>query len=310
MGSVATADVESPLREACDSIQLDANFFRRCEGFHAVARREWGGRFLGRASRFAAALAGTEVSGETDYATGDDFRYVDWNRAARLDELVSRQFRGQAAGRVTVLIDAGPSMALGSPSKLLLAQQLAAVLGYLALAEGRSVAIACSAADSQRYTGRPQAGTWFDAVEATAVSAEFNLNESTNLLAKTAKPGDLVIVLSDLLMPDGFQEPLGTLRKRGCDLFVVQVLAPQDVEPDWLGGVQLHDVQTAGTLAADLDDEDLKHYREVAAEFCRDMRRYCDRAGLGMVQFRSDMALDTCVAQLIRLAAIPSSVGR
>ena len=61
---------------------FDADFLKRCESLHLAARRTWGQRMLGRRVELRLA-GGTEVTGYTDYTTGHDFRYIDWNRCAR-----------------------------------------------------------------------------------------------------------------------------------------------------------------------------------------------------------------------------------
>src|SRR6185295_4648415 len=72
-------------------VATESDFLRRCSAFHLMAQRAWGRRFLGRGvDRWRASA--TEASGVSDYTRGDDFRYVDWNRCARHDELVSKQF--------------------------------------------------------------------------------------------------------------------------------------------------------------------------------------------------------------------------
>jgi uncharacterized protein (DUF58 family) len=160
---------------------LDAQFQRRCAGLHRQAQRAWGRQFLGRRRRLRVA-GGTEATGTTDYTTGDELRYVDWNRCARHDELVTRQFMGTEDHWVYFLLDCSRSMALGvdtggSPvsiaaassdrelksnrprrpvdtgeppvsTKFELARQLAAALGYLALANQDRVSVTAFASAS------------------------------------------------------------------------------------------------------------------------------------------------------------------
>ena len=112
---------------------FDAKFRQRCEYLEQAARRSWGNRFLGRRldRRWA---GGSEFVGHSDYTSGDDFRYVDWQICARHDELVTRQFRGSEDRIVYLVLDCSPGMGLGTPPKFDAARQLAAALGYMALA--------------------------------------------------------------------------------------------------------------------------------------------------------------------------------
>ena len=77
----------------------------RCEAARTVAAQSWGRHlFAVRADR-GPVLAAAQCTGQADYATGDDFSHVAWQRAARLDELVSRQNRGVETGTVELLLD-------------------------------------------------------------------------------------------------------------------------------------------------------------------------------------------------------------
>src|SRR6185503_5271482 len=112
---------------------FDTPFRRRCEALHALAGRAWGRRFLGRHIDQGSS-AGTEVTGYNDYTSGDDFRHVDWYRCSRHDELLSKQYRGREDQRVYLLVDTSLGMGVQGGEKFTLATQLAAALGYLALA--------------------------------------------------------------------------------------------------------------------------------------------------------------------------------
>ena len=124
--------------------KLDEQFVRRCAGWQRAAARYAGSRFLGRRPVHALA-GGTEVTGYSDYTTGDDFRYVDWNQAARHDELVSKQFHGTTRAPLYLLVDTGISMQLrgdADRSKFDYARMLAGAVGYLALANHDFVRVA------------------------------------------------------------------------------------------------------------------------------------------------------------------------
>src|SRR6516225_950630 len=54
---------------------------------------------------------GLEVENFRDYAEGDDFRFLDWNAAARLDELFVKMYRTEREVETTILVDASASMA-------------------------------------------------------------------------------------------------------------------------------------------------------------------------------------------------------
>ena len=71
------------------------------------------------------------------YEPGDDLRHVDWNIYARLDRLFIKLFHTDEGLPLVLLIDNSRSMEFGSPTKLTCAKQIAAALGYIALAHAR-----------------------------------------------------------------------------------------------------------------------------------------------------------------------------
>ena len=75
------------------------------------------------------------------YEPGDDLRHVDWNIYARLDRLFIKLFHTDESLPLVFLIDNSRSMEFGSPTKLMCAKQVAAALGYIALAHADSIAV-------------------------------------------------------------------------------------------------------------------------------------------------------------------------
>jgi uncharacterized protein (DUF58 family) len=282
---------------------LGHDFLEHCEAIRPFALRAWGQRPLGRRTDHGPVLAATQASGQADYATGDDFRYVDWNRAARLDELVTRQYRGVETGTVELLLDRSASMSIGSPTKFEMAQQLAAALGYFALAAGRSVRVPGDAVVSRpSFTGRRDAPELLGTLQTVSPNGE-PLPKKVTRVARRLRRGDLTVVLSDLLDPGALEAIIAQFARPAEQLLIVQVLAAEDLDPIWLGRVRLCDVESGSGFAAELFDEDLATYRAVAAEFCRDVRRFCHVRGVTLVQLRTDAGFDRCLENLIEATA-------
>ena len=279
---------------------LTHEFLERCEGLRPVVERAWGQSVLGRRSDRGPVLAATQSTGQADYATGDDFRHVDWNRAARLDELVVRQFRGVETGVVELVFDQSASMSIGSPTKFALAQQLAAALGYFALAAGRQVRLEGVPA----FTGRRDAPAMLRAVEALSPDGEETALNAAVSVARRMRRGDMTVVLSDLLDPAGLESLIEPFARPAEQLLIVQVLAAEDLEPSCLDRLDLRDVENGHSLSIELWEEDLATYRATAAEFCRDVRRFCATREIRLVQLRTDIGFERSLEHLIQVTAM------
>ncbi len=77
---------------------------------------------------------GSEPGEARVYEPGDDVRRIDWNAYGRFGTLYVKLTEAREQLPVHILVDASQSMAFGEPSKLHYASQIAAALGYVALA--------------------------------------------------------------------------------------------------------------------------------------------------------------------------------
>jgi uncharacterized protein (DUF58 family) len=259
---------------------------------------------------------GTEVSGLRDYAPGDDYRYVDWMLCARRDEVLSKTFQGTSDARIHVLLDCSASMGLGRPAKFDVARQIAAVLGYVALASGCQVGL--TAFSGRVLAGLPPLRGSQSALRLVRFLEALGVDSSpagqampaAALAGQCRRPGPLVLI-SDLLAPTGFQSGLDLLCHRGHQPRIVQVYAPTDAEPTTLGDVELCDVRTQAAWRATITPRVLRRYRMLFAGFLAAVRQYCARRGLECVQLASDQEPELLFTHLLQpRGAGPGGRGR
>ncbi len=288
-------------------MHLDADFLKRCELLHASAQRTWGRRFLARREEKRLA-GGTEVTSYNDYASGDDYRYVDWARCARHDELLSRQYQGNEDQYVYFLVDCSGSMQLSDGAKFAAAGRLAAALGYLALANLDRVGVTAFAdgmlADFPPMRGRQHVPRLLEFLRSLPLDeAETNLRNVAETLVRRPQPPGLTVLISDMLDPAGFEPALDILRRCRFEPYVLQVYHRHDAEPDWLGKLRLQDSESsrAGTIV--IDEQDLANYRQVWREHNESLRRYCYHYSIGLTQTRADVPIEQCLETIMLRAA-------
>jgi uncharacterized protein (DUF58 family) len=303
------SDLETPLPRSPDKGvgALDGDFIKRCEGIRRAAARRPARRFLGRKVRRTLA-GGTEATDVHDYSTGDDYRYVDWHRAARLDELVSRQYFGRESDDVHLLLDDSGSMNLGStngPSKFDYACQLAGTVGYLALANQDRVTVQSfsqkNGQPSERLWGRRAATSLWDRLNRLRAGAATTdlTSVAERFLATNARPG-LVLLFSDLLEPRGFAAAFDLLRNYGHELFIAHILGTTDVDPGNAGKVIMTDVESRRRHGSLIDGEDRENYRDIFAKFCASVDRYCAEYRLGVVRLLTNVPVEEAVERMLR----------
>jgi uncharacterized protein (DUF58 family) len=283
---------------------FDPAFRSRCQYLDQVARRHWGSRFLGRKldRRWA---GGSEFVGHSDYTSGDDFRYVDWHICARHDELVTRQFRGSEDRVVYLLVDCSAAMRLGTPAKFDVARQLAGALAYVALANLDRVGIVAVSnrilAERSPLRGRRHAGPLFRYLEQLTIDdAPVSLLRCVEAFVQDRPRRGLTVVLSDLFDPAGFEAAMDLLVKRGFPPYLVQVVAPEEREPQLAGSLVLVEAGTGRRRVARVESIDRENYGRVYGEFRDSCRHYCAQRSIGLMEAVTTTPVAESVLRMIR----------
>ncbi len=285
----------------------DSQLLRSCQAVYRLSQRLRGRGFLGR--RLDLRLAGgTEATDTRDYTTGDDYRYVDWNRCMRHDELLSRQFHGTEQQHITLLLDVSESMLGSGGAKLETARRLAAVFGYLALRRGDTLALAeyseglhAVSHDFHGFNRLPQLGSRLAAVRARPGVSD--LQRSAESLARRTGRRGLVVLLSDLLDRRGFEPALDLLARSGFEPFVMLLLGEEDLSPSWSGALRLVERESGRGLSAAITEQDIAAYRRAAERFLAGVRRFCSGRGFGAALARSGEAAEATALRVLAAAS-------
>lgn len=287
-------------------LELDADFLKRCDFYHRAAQRAWGRRFLARKPERRLA-GGTEVTGYSDYTSGNDLRYVDWNRCARHDELVVKQFQGNEDQYTYFLVDCSASMRREDGRKFDAARRLTAALAYLSLANLDCVGLAAFGdgliAEHRPVRGKqhfPSLLRFLSELPEDATRAT-NLRKATRAFAQRTQRSGLAIVVSDMF-DFRFEAAIDSLRRRDYEPYVLQVIDEFDEDPQVLGGVRLTDVETGRTHRRSIDEADLANYRQVFEEYRQRLRRYCFRYNVGLSQVRAETPVSTSLERIVQAA--------
>jgi len=267
-----------------------------------VSRRSGGGLLGGPRVRLPA--GGTELSGHRDYAPGDDYRQLDWNLCARHDELLVKQFQGEADRPVYILLDCSRSMSLGRPPKFDVARQAVVALAYVALANLEQVSVLVFSdrivTDFGPIRGKARILKLVRFLESLAARREgTDLAAAAKGFVGRQQRHGLAVVVSDLYGAAGFRPGLDVLRRRGYQPRVVQLYDPREAEPGVLGDSELVDVETGRSWQVTVTEEHLTRYRRLYAEFHDSVRSYCVGHGLRCAQVAVDLPPDELLLKAI-----------
>ncbi|MBS35791.1 MAG: DUF58 domain-containing protein [Thiotrichales bacterium] len=189
-----------------------------------------------RAGTYLSAYKGRGIDFEETrvYQPGDDFRTVDWRVTARTGEPHTKVFREERERPVLFLVDQRSSMDFGTRGrfKCVTAAEAAAVLAWAAVDKGDRVGgLICtqSALVESRVIGRRMGALQLlksltssrqrEALDTSVVP----LRDSLARLRQLARPGSLVIVVSDFRGLDEEAHSLLATIARNCELICVMI---------------------------------------------------------------------------------------
>ena len=117
-----------------------------------------------------------------------------------------------------------------------------------------------------------------------------------------------MIVLSDFFIKEGYEAGLRLLLGRGYDLFAIQVLSPQEIDPAGPGGVtgdlRLKDVEDGDLAEVTISAPLLKKYKALLTAYTDQLRAFCARREISLLTVQSDLGIDTLLLDYMRRKGI------
>ena len=173
-----------------------------------------------------------------EYHPGDPIRFLDWRVLARTDRPYVRRFGHETAVAAHVYVDASASMgvALGGPSKLAFASELATYLAFVLAHQGDRVRV--STLREGRVTQLPFTGG-SDAVRGLSEALSAILPRGGSGLEALLRDVEverpqLVLLLSDLLVEgDALERLMRVARMEGVDLRLLNLLDRRELDFDF-----------------------------------------------------------------------------
>src|SRR3954451_8187758 len=286
---------------------FDSDFLKKLEYLSLVSRRVFRGTLMAQ-RRTMQLGGGIEFADHREYTPGDDFRYLDWNLYARLDELLLKRFQEEEDLHVYLLLDCSRSMGFGTPPKFDFARQVTAALAYIALADLDRISVTAFAADIvadfplTRGKGRILSLLKF-LENVSAQGEDTDLERVAAGFVHRDQRRGLVVVVSDLYDPKGFERGLDLLRHRKYEPHVVQVYDPYEKDPpDLLGDVEMWDVESGAARKVTVTEKNLRQYRRLFDEFQGKVQGYCNRHSLGCTRTATDIPFDELILRMMRQA--------
>jgi len=172
----------------------------------------------------------------------------------------------------------------------------------LAESERAQVIETASGALREHTTARGRGGLpgLLRALDGIAPRGHTDLSTSIDNLVRrrSVRPG-MLVVLSDFFDPGPVLSALTRAVSRGHDVFLVQVIAPEEEDPDFDGDWTFEDAETGELLDLTLDAAAIEAYLARFAGLCQQLRGWSRKHGATYVRVRTDEGLEAPVRRLV-----------
>lgn len=282
---------------------LEPDFLARLEQLELVSRKIFQGRMKGE-KRSKRKGQSVEFADYRNYVVGDDLRFLDWNLYGRLDRLFIRLFVEEEDLHFYVLLDNSLSMDFGSPSKLHYARQIAAALGFIGLVNLDRVVIE---AFNDRLTqslpplrGRRNVWRLMDFLQKIEPAGPSDMRKALKTFSMKCSGKGIVVVLSDFMDKGGYEEAIRYLVSRQLDIYVIQILSQEEIEPEIVGDLRLVDIEDDDVAEITVSAPLLKRYKQNLAAFRAGLYEFCTRRGVTCLFTSTGVPFDRLVLTYLR----------
>lgn len=239
-----------------------------------------------------------EFSDFREYMPGDDLRRLDWNVYARLDRMYIREYMEEKEAVVSVLLDTSASMDYGSSKKSRLAEELVAVVSFLAL-HNMDRLVCYDMKEMNRGLvlsgGRNAFSKVLKWIDSRQFGGEVDMLEAARKMP--ARGPGVTVLISDFLHQalvdeenGGYEKVLKYLTYRRQRPVVLQTLAGEELSVQMEGTLNLIDMETESKLRITMDKRAVDTYEKELKRLLARMKKGC--AGCGGAYVLCDTSRD------------------
>ncbi len=276
-----------------DNKVFDEEFYQKLNILRTSMRlgRSAAGQSGARKSR--AKGSSVEFSDFREYILGDDIRRIDWNAYGRFDKLFVKLFMEEKEGIFRLFLDSSASMDFGEKSKSICAQRIAGALSYCVLENAdRLMLNICSANGNLKYkavTGRNAFASTLEKLSLATFSGSVDLLDC--IKHASIKSAGMTIVISDFYT-ENLEEILRYLAFSKQEVFLIQVLSREELDPHFEGTVALIDSENNNEMRVTSGSSVMKAYKESLRRFSDEIDRLARKYSTRCLSVCSDEPLD------------------
>lgn len=226
------------------------------------------------------------------YTPGDDFRRIDWNTYARLDQLFIRESETTTERDIHLFVDLSASMDWASsnsvPAKLKHAASIASLLGYVAIWHFDRCAIQGFGGTPASFgpaQGRSNVLRMFNFCQDLAPGASSPGHDAIERNIRLRKRPGRMIVISDFLWANSgeLRQTLQLAASRRWQTTLILVQDPAEADPSLLFdeavNLELRDLESAESMHVGADRRSLDDYTAARASWLNGLQQQTSLPG-------------------------------
>jgi uncharacterized protein (DUF58 family) len=203
-----------------------------------------------------------------------------------------------------LLLDNSLSMDFGTPSKLHYARQVAAALAFVGLVNLDRVVVE---AFNDRLTqslpaARGRRSLWrvLDFLQKVEPAGPSDLRRALRTFSLKCSGKGIVVLLSDFMDKGGYEDALRYLVARQLDIYVIQILSQEEIEPEIVGDLKLVDIEDDDVAEITVSAPLLKRYKQNLAAYRGALNEFCTRRGIAYLFTSNQVPFERLVLTALR----------
>jgi len=289
---------------------IDAALLSRLERLNVLARSAVSGSGFGRRLARKAGRS-QEFHDYRHYASGDELRYLDWNVYARHDSLFVKEFAAEENVHVAVALDASASMGIGSPPKIEAAKELGLALAYVGLCNFDSTGLFSVGNRLEvlhpMTTEKGGIHEFVPDLERLSAKGETDLAAAFGSALPKLRGRTVVLLVSDFLDVEGTPRAVKSLLARRLQVHMIQILAPEEVEPSAAGRLRLRDAESGREREIFVSPAALRRYRESVQRYLGQLRDFAREREIRFARVSSTDPLEEMIVSISRAGILERS---
>ena len=262
---------------------IDEAFLTEIEALETVLRNNISGMFGGnhRSKSFGSSC---DFADYREYREGDDVNKIDWKIYARSDKLFQKLYLDERQMHTRIYIDASRSIRFSSQEKAEQVLKIAAAFAYLSVSEMDKVSVYAIHGNrlDEIISGIVGKEAYLASVnKLNDIEFTDDVSMSEAIVSSKIGMGDgYSIIISDFLTDSDFERAIDKLTEQRRDVFCVQVLSREELNPQFRGKMHLFDSENPQSFFRKKIDKDRVNAYKAALRFVVErIKNYCESRG-------------------------------